>query len=1714
MADKEMEGTLLDLSDRGLTKLEIPVGESPTALIADRNSITRIENLEQCPQLKQLSLKSNRLVHLNGVSRLRHLTALNLPQNSIIAIEGVRELAELTWLNLSGNSIKAMENLSNNFNLKHLDLSDNSISQLGDIHHLNNLKTLLLHGNIITTLKTAPHFLSKSVSILSLAENEIADINEVSYLSCLPELQQLSVMNNPCVLMTASVQGFDYRPFIVNWCPLLEILDGYTVTEKEQLKAEWLYSQGKGHHFKVGQHLETIQYLAAVCPLTASVQRAVNRRGKVKSLVSRLESAEDAKLSQILSKQRYHQQQLQTSQYQPGYQQQTSQHQQGYQQQTSQRSPQQQQQQHWNIPAKQSPPGGDNSNVSETGSPSQNTHNRPVRAWTVHAENSVSSVPSQSYDRSTGQHINDLSVQDVTSEDYEKRSTSSLLDSESTYIPVGKSPITPARPMTAPSNNMFSGPITQHVLDILSRGENRPATAIGDNKYDAYDKRPIKPMNPELFKGLFKPDFHASQPQMSGNEPVVGIKKKVPPTAQAVDCDTSQDTSQMDDLPKENVEHFSSKELSLIRDAAAKKARKTSSRSNREDSKSSKTMDRKKDRHDSVHSHSGNKTSIPVATKSTVSRTQSEYVPGKYSASRRPATAESDSRNKGKTIKTIPEKVIGSDRLNKSDNKRDHDNSLRDSGIYSRPTSDAVLAEDVRALHAATKIQSFWRGYYTREHNVDAVRVRREIRARRAEEHIVVLRTELDKQRQLYDQERQLRTLQLEAIRQLWREVQSLQSWKSEVLQSQSFVSPEIKREHDCNSYNSSLEIQNTLARAEMIHRMGDTMGTQSTVDTSKQRELEKTCLNLQSQVSQLQEALKSVSSIVLQSSGASMQGSVSGSLPVTPRSTQSMSSLSTTGNITREFDEEDILVTGDFDEFEISDYDSGSHWGAVPHSLSPYPSEEEETYFKSVPQPGFPTPPRGLRLENRGLSALVLRWQASKILDSEGKEVSKPLLGYRVFVNDKPKAMIAGTKQKALIEGLDPSLTYKIYVRAVSDLGESNSSDIVMAALSKGSRRRSSSSDSNRSYDSDRESTSSERRVPHRKDSRKSRKTKSPRSSKQERTISSHKPSENTTERPPSKMELEAEGIMTQPRMHKHRRTPSKDYQNREENLKPKETPQSPVLRSPKHQAQESQGFSFDSRSKSEQIADSQQSLSSTFTIDSQNSILALSTGGKSLDIDNSVDTKEDNVKGHRRRRSRDMKNEKSETRGDISDSGSSVSSAIILSRNIDSAGERNLSGTESPSVRRHRKKDTSVKDTSREDSDTGSLHRSDSTSKRNSAKISPTAGSQGVPVIDGRRRHGSGSRPSSPAQSDVSESRSSVNAGDRRRMPMADLLEQRFSGRVGQSTGSTASSTATLTQSQVDSSTSDLPPQIPRRDSKYSSLENLSTRSSHDYKSSPTERYSPTGSERRRTSSTCSESEIPSSSSAARQLDMDTKNSSTNPGNTGIVAKLLQKLQNFSKSQEESLQTTKYKRKSGETKDPPRKTSGDSDSSEVAAGQGTLQSDSSGAHSDDSQQVARPSYRTHRRTASDHRGVPVKMSEQTSSSSSSHRQDHSPVIMDSSKTSPAPSSSSNIKRHASFHGILPSKKEDLVRSGSTENLTVEKVSSTVTGKQQNIFWMYKTSGQLYHQDTDITVPTTPTRRHRNRSRSRSPGPASPHVPIISAAQLQRNARVPSTAT
>ncbi|XP_032206233.1 LOW QUALITY PROTEIN: centrosomal protein of 97 kDa [Mustela erminea] len=291
------EGSVVNWSGQGLQKLSpnLPCEADIHTLILDKNQIIKLENLEKCRRLIQLSVANNRLVRMMGVAKLTQLRVLNLPHNSIGYVEGLKDLVHLEWLNLAGNNLKAMEQMSSCAALQHLDLSDNNIPQIGDLSKLVSLKTLLLHGNIITSLRMAPAYLPRSLAILSLAENEIRDLNEISFLASLTELEQLSIMNNPCVMATPSIPGFDYRPYIVSWCLNLRVLDGYVISQKESLKAEWLYSQGKGRAYRPGQHIQLVQYLATICPLTSTLG---------------LQTAEDAKLEKILSKQRFHQRQL------------------------------------------------------------------------------------------------------------------------------------------------------------------------------------------------------------------------------------------------------------------------------------------------------------------------------------------------------------------------------------------------------------------------------------------------------------------------------------------------------------------------------------------------------------------------------------------------------------------------------------------------------------------------------------------------------------------------------------------------------------------------------------------------------------------------------------------------------------------------------------------------------------------------------------------------------------------------------------------------------------------------------------------------------------------------------------------------------------------------------------------------------------------------------------------------------------------------------------------------------------------------------------------------------------------------------------------------------------------------------------------------------------------------------------------------------------
>uniref|UniRef100_A0A8C5LQN8 Centrosomal protein of 97 kDa n=1 Tax=Leptobrachium leishanense TaxID=445787 RepID=A0A8C5LQN8_9ANUR len=406
----ENQGGVVDLSGQGLQKLSptLPFDGDTTTLILDKNQIIKLEHLEKCKNLNQLSVANNRLVRMMGVSKLVHLRVLNLPHNSISYVEGLKDLVHLEWLNLAGNNLKVIDQINGCVCLQHLDLSDNNISQVGDLSKLVSLKTLLLHGNNMTSLRTASLSLPQGLTILSLAENEIRDLNEVSFLSSLATLEQLSIMNNPCVMATPSIPGFDYRPYIVSWCLNLKVLDGYVVSQKENLKAEWLYSQGKGRSYRPGQHVPLVQYLSSVCPLTSAVG---------------LQTEEDAKLEKILSKQRLHQRQLLHQVLGEGHLSST--------------------------PNKRPTPPSERKSPPRTGQ--RSPENEPlicvdnwVRTGNSEGHSYATRNASSGFSPSGPSHYNSLYLEDIQTD--EDKLNCSLLSSESTFMPVahGLSPVSPS----------------------------------------------------------------------------------------------------------------------------------------------------------------------------------------------------------------------------------------------------------------------------------------------------------------------------------------------------------------------------------------------------------------------------------------------------------------------------------------------------------------------------------------------------------------------------------------------------------------------------------------------------------------------------------------------------------------------------------------------------------------------------------------------------------------------------------------------------------------------------------------------------------------------------------------------------------------------------------------------------------------------------------------------------------------------------------------------------------------------------------------------------------------------------------------------------------------------------------------------------------------------------------------------------------------------
>lgn len=78
-----------------------------------------------------------------------------------------------------------------------------------------------------------------SITTMTLSDNMLTELRDMASLAGLSRLEQLSITDNPCVAQQEDIEKqFDYRPYVINWCLGLRILDGVAVGAKESLKVE------------------------------------------------------------------------------------------------------------------------------------------------------------------------------------------------------------------------------------------------------------------------------------------------------------------------------------------------------------------------------------------------------------------------------------------------------------------------------------------------------------------------------------------------------------------------------------------------------------------------------------------------------------------------------------------------------------------------------------------------------------------------------------------------------------------------------------------------------------------------------------------------------------------------------------------------------------------------------------------------------------------------------------------------------------------------------------------------------------------------------------------------------------------------------------------------------------------------------------------------------------------------------------------------------------------------------------------------------------------------------------------------------------------------------------------------------------------------------------------------------------------------------------
>lgn len=161
------------------------------------NNLTEIDRtINLIPKLRTLILNDNKISTITNLSELSNLTSLSVSNNLITICNQLHtKVGNILYLNLSQNSIVSLKGFNKLYSLETLDLNSNKITDVEELSYIGdlpNMENLILTGNNVATsvdyrIKVLEYFGDRSKDIC--LDNEKPSQSELDKVSVLRALR-------------------------------------------------------------------------------------------------------------------------------------------------------------------------------------------------------------------------------------------------------------------------------------------------------------------------------------------------------------------------------------------------------------------------------------------------------------------------------------------------------------------------------------------------------------------------------------------------------------------------------------------------------------------------------------------------------------------------------------------------------------------------------------------------------------------------------------------------------------------------------------------------------------------------------------------------------------------------------------------------------------------------------------------------------------------------------------------------------------------------------------------------------------------------------------------------------------------------------------------------------------------------------------------------------------------------------------------------------------------------------------------------------------------------------------------------------------------------------------------------------------------------------------------------------------------------------------